>query len=273
MKTQDTVEFLKNKLGCKTAPSWLLVLGSGLGSFAENLENPISIPYKDIPGFPVSTVQGHKGCLIQGKFQDQEILILQGRAHMYEGFSVDESVYSLRALKLWGTKNVLLTNAGGGLDPDMDSGSFVIISDQINLTGRNPLLGQAALEWGERFPDMTQIYNLEFQRILETSLLKHKTPYKKGVYCGVLGPSYETPSEVRYLRQIGGSVVGMSTVCEAIAAHHCGLRVAGLSCVTNKASGISSTPLSHKEVQGVASQMKDKFEKVMIDFFNELSGK
>ncbi len=270
MKPHETVSWLKEKTSLSKAPSWIVVLGSGLGNFVDQMEKKIEISYKDIPFFPHSTVEGHKGYLVLGKFKGFSLAICQGRVHMYEGFSVEESVYALRVLRLWGAENVLLTNSVGGLDSHLSEGSFVVISDHINLTGQNPLIGQESLKWGLRFPDMTQVYNLKYQEKLKTALRKQKAKFHTGVYCGVLGPSYETPSEVQFLRHIGGSVVGMSTVCEAIASKHCGLEIAGLSCVTNKAAGLTKQTLHHKEVYKVAHLVREQFSKVLEDFFTLL---
>ena len=262
----ETVSWLQDHFKMKKAPSWVVVLGSGLGGFVEILEEPKKALYKDIPHFPSTSVEGHKGELVLGEFDGKAFMVLQGRIHMYEGFSAEQSVYPLRTLHLWGAQNVLLTNAAGSLDPSIPPGHFVILSDHINLTGRNPLIGKEALNWGVRFPDVTDLYSLKLQESLEVSFKFHKVPCSRGVYCGVLGPNYETAAEVRFLGKIGGSVVGMSTVVEALAAHQCGMSVAAVSCVSNYATGLSPTSLTHEEVFRVMESSQEKFSKVIQHF-------
>ena len=225
-----------------------LVLGSGMGAVAERLQDPVSIPYAQIPEFPVPTVPGHEGRLVIGRMGGVPVAALQGRVHLYEGASPDDVVFGVRLLAWTGVKALLVTNAAGAVDPDLAPGELVRISDHLNLTGVNPLAGPNDDRVGTRFPDMAQAYDPALGSLLDACAGRLGAPMRSGVYAGVHGPSYETPAEIRMLRTLGADLVGMSTVLEVTAARHAGVRVAGLSLVANRAAGLSATPLSHEEV-------------------------
>ena len=262
-KLQETVSYIRSKTSSK--PKIGVVLGSGLGAFVKDVEIELTIPYKDIPNFMPPTVEGHSGNLIFGKIGSHPIVILQGRNHYYEGHNMETVVFPTRTLALLGIETLILTNSAGGFGEGMQAGEFMIIEDHINLMGTNPLMGPNIKELGPRFPDMTEAYDKRLITIMEQVLQKQGTRYHKGIYCGVSGPTYETPAEVRYLKLIGGKAVGMSTVPETIAANHLGLRVAALSCITNLAAGMSSQKLSHDEVTETAKRVESQF----ISFLNE----
>ena len=267
-KLQETLNYIRTKTSAK--PKVGVVLGSGLGSFVKNIEVQCTLPYKDIPHFSPPTVEGHSGNLIFGKTGNQSIVILQGRNHFYEGHSMDSVVFPTRTLALLGIDTIILTNSAGGFGEDMLPGDFMIIEDHINLMGTNPLMGPNIKELGPRFPDMSEAYDKRLNQLMEQVLLKQGTRFHKGVYCGVSGPTYETPAEVRYLKLIGGKAVGMSTVPEAIAGNHLGLRVAALSCITNLAAGISAQKLSHDDVTETARRVELQFSSFLQEFISHI---
>ncbi len=267
-KLQDTVSYIRSKTSEK--PKIGVVLGSGLGSFVKELSVDCTLPYKDIPHFSPPTVEGHSGNLIFGKVSGQSLVILQGRNHFYEGHSMESVVFPTRTLAMLGIETLILTNSAGGFGENMAAGDFMIIEDHINLMGTNPLMGPNVKELGPRFPDMTEAYDKRLIAIMEQLLQKQGIGFHKGVYCGVSGPTYETPSEVRYLKLIGGKAVGMSTVPEAIAANHLGLRVAALSCITNLAAGISAQKLSHNEVTETAARVEQQFSSFLREFISQI---
>ena len=267
-KLQETVSYLRSKTSLK--PKIGIVLGSGLGAFVKDVEIEATIPYKDIPNFMPPTVEGHSGNLIFGKVNSQPIVILQGRNHYYEGHSMETVVFPTRTLAVLGIETLVLTNSAGGFGEKMQAGDFMIIEDHINLMGTNPLMGPNIKELGPRFPDMTEAYDKKLINVMEQLLLKQGSRFHKGVYCGVSGPTYETPAEVRYLKLIGGTAVGMSTVPETIAANHLGLRVAALSCITNLAAGISSQKLSHDEVTETAKRVESEFTSFLKEFVSSI---
>lgn len=234
-----------------------IVLGSGLGAFADTIEQRTEMHYRDIPGWPVSTAEGHAGKLVAGKLGSTDVIVLAGRAHLYEGYSPSQVVFGIRELARRGAKSVILTNAAGGINLAYRPGDLVLISDHINLTGANPLTGPNDESAGPRFPDMTEVYCAEFRKIAHAAAKSFGLKLKEGVYAGLLGPSYETPAEIRYLRSIGADLVGMSTVHEAIGAAHAGMKVLGLSCVTNMAAGILPRKLAHSEVLAAGEQVRD----------------
>jgi purine-nucleoside phosphorylase len=225
-----------------------VILGSGLGPIANHIENPVVIPYTDIPHFHGTSVEGHAGKMILGRFHGVPSVFLQGRFHVYEGYDMSDVVFPTRTICALGIKTLLLTNASGGINTRYRPGDIMIIEDHLNLMGDNPLKGPNLAQLGPRFPDMSEAYSAECIRILEETAAELGIKVQKGVYTGVLGPTYETPAEVRMLRTLGGDAVGMSTVPEAIAANHLGVRVAGLACITNLASGLSPRKLTHAEV-------------------------
>jgi purine-nucleoside phosphorylase len=225
-----------------------LVLGSGLGPIAARIENPIVIPYTDIPHFHGTSIEGHAGKMILGRFHGIPSVFLQGRFHVYEGYDMSDVVFPTRTICALGIKTLLLTNASGGINTRFRPGDIMVIEDHINLMGDNPLKGPNLAQLGPRFPDMSEAYSTECVQILESTAAELGIVVQKGVYAGVLGPTYETPAEVRMLRTLGADAVGMSTVPESIAANHLGVRVAGLACITNLASGLSPRKLTHAEV-------------------------
>jgi purine-nucleoside phosphorylase len=234
-------------------PAIAVVLGSGLGVLADLIADAVRIPYKDIPGFHAPKVEGHKGELVIGMLAGKTVLAQSGRFHMYEGYSAEESVLPVRLFAALGIRTLIVTNAAGGVRRTYGAGTLMLLSDHLNLTGRNPLVGPAR-EGEERFPDMTDAYDPACRAVARTQAVRLGIPLEEGVYAGLLGPSYETPSEVRMLERLGADAVGMSTVSEVITARALGLRCVGFSLVTNPGAGISPTPLSHKEVMAIAGQ-------------------
>lgn len=225
-----------------------VILGSGLGPIADRIENPVVIPYTDIPHFHGTSIEGHAGKMILGAFHGVPSVFLQGRFHVYEGYAMSDVVFPTRAICALGIKTLVLTNASGGINTRYRPGDIMIIEDHINLMADNPLKGPNLAQLGPRFPDMSEAYSRECARILGDTAAELAIPVQRGTYAGVLGPTYETPAEVRMLRALGGDAVGMSTVPEAIAANHLGVRVAGLACITNLAAGLSPQKLTHAEV-------------------------
>lgn len=240
-----------------------VILGSGLGAVADRIEDAITIPYSDIPHFHGTTVEGHSGKLILGKFHGVPSVFLQGRFHVYEGYDMSEVVFPTRTLCSLGIKTLVLTNASGGINTRYRPGDIMLIEDHLNLMGDNPLKGPNLTELGPRFPDMTEAYSRDCIRIFEETATELGIDLKKGIYTGVLGPTYETPAEVRMLRILGGDAVGMSTVPEAIAANHLGVRVVGLACITNLAAGLSSRKLTHPEVVENIKLSADKLDRLL----------
>ena len=239
-----------------------IILGSGLGSLAEIIENPVVIPYGEIPGFPVSTAVGHKGNLIFGQIAEHNVLAMQGRFHYYEGYPMEAVTMPVRVMKLLGVETLLVSNAAGGVNFDFKVGDLMVIKDQINLLP-NPLIGKNLEEFGTRFPDMSHVYDEELQEKIRIAAKENDIDLREGVYIQFTGPSFESPAEIRMASVLGADAVGMSTVVEAIAANHCGMRICGVSCVCNLAAGISPTPLTHDEVQQAANDAAPKFKKLL----------
>jgi len=256
-KAQEAARFILSQT--KLRPKIALVLGSGLGAFADQFTSAVKIPYEKIPHFPRSTAIGHAGKMVIGMVGDTPVIGMQGRVHLYEGYSVQQVAFPVRVFARLGVAAVILTNAAGGILPELTQGRLVLISDHINLQGANPLTGANDEKFGLRFPDMTTAYDKKFRAIAAAEAAKAGTTMPEGVYAALAGPSYETPAEIRYLRAIGADLVGMSTVPEVIAARHSGLRVLGISCVTNAAAGIIDQPLVHTEVLEVAERVKGQF--------------
>jgi purine-nucleoside phosphorylase len=238
-------------------PQVAVVLGSGLGAFADTLKDQTAIPYADIPGWPQSTAVGHAGKLVVGTIDGFPVAALAGRAHLYEGYTAQQVVYGIRALSKFRIDSIILTNAAGGVNPSYGPGQLVLISDHINLMGQNPLTGPNDDALGPRFPDMSEAYLKRYRKIAREAGSEIGLDLEEGVYAALPGPSYETPAEIRYLRAIGADLVGMSTALEAIAANHAGMKVLGISCVTNYAAGVSDQKLDHKEVLQVGERVKD----------------
>jgi len=244
-------------------PQIALVLGSGLGSFADSLTDATRVPYSDIPAFPRSTAIGHAGQMILGNAGSVPVAAMQGRAHLYEGYSPQEVTFSIRVFGRMGIRALILTNAAGGINLSYSQGALVVLRDHINLQGSNPLVGPNDDRFGLRFPDMTHAYDREYRQIALEEAGKLGIPQHEGVYAALLGPSYETPAEIEYLRRVGADLVGMSTVAEAIAARHMGIRVLAISCVTNMAAGILDQPLSHAEVMETGERVRGIFEALL----------
>ena len=243
----------------KLRPKIALVLGSGLGAFADDFTGAVRIPYAKIPHFPCSTAIGHAGQLVIGKVDGIEVAAMQGRVHLYEGYSVKDVAFPIRVFARMGVKAVILTNAAGGIKKDFTQGRLVVLSDHINLQGVNPLSGPNDENFGARFPDMSVAYDKRFRELALAEGRLLGIELGEGVYAALAGPSYETPAEIRYLKTIGADLVGMSTVPEVIAARHSGMRVLGISCVTNAAAGILDQPLDHNDVLQTAERVKGQF--------------
>ena len=260
-RLHESVEFIKNQTEQK--PEIGIILGSGLGSFADTLENSDIVPTANIPHYPKSTVQGHTGNLVFGEFNSVPILAVQGRTHYYEGYSMQLVTYVVRIMQKMGIKKLIVTNAAGGVNRSFVPGDLMIIEDHINMFGDNPLIGPNDEDSGPRFPDMSAPYDVEFIRIIEDLGLELGIPLRKGILFGMSGPSYETPAEIRMIRTLGGDTANMSTIPEVIVAGQAGIRVCGISCITNFAAGLSPQPLSHEDVTLVANQVKEKFTKLI----------
>jgi len=240
-----------------------LVLGSGLGAFADSLTESTAVPYSEIPFFPQSTAIGHAGRMVIGKAGNLPVAAMQGRVHLYEGYSAHQVAFPIRVFARMGIKAVILTNAAGGINLGYSQGALVLIRDHINLQGTNPLVGPNDERFGLRFPDMTYAYCKEFRQAAREEAAKLGITLHEGVYAALLGPSYETPAEIEHLRRIGADLVGMSTVAEVVAARHMGLNVLAISCVTNMAAGILDQPLSHAEVMETGERVKSTFEALL----------
>jgi purine-nucleoside phosphorylase len=240
-------------------PRVAVVLGSGLGSFADELQNPTSIPYQDIPSFPRSTAIGHAGRLVIGSFQDVPLAVMQGRVHLYEGYSASEVAFPIRVLARMGVRAIVLTNAAGGINAAYGKGALVVLCDHINLQGQNPLTGPNDERFGVRHPDMSYAYHPHFRQFALEAAEEIGVDVFEGVYAAVSGPSFETPAEIRFLRSIGADLVGMSTVPEAIAARHLGIGVLGVSCVTNMAAGMTAERITAEEVLETGERVREKF--------------
>jgi purine-nucleoside phosphorylase len=246
-------------------PKVALILGSGLGGYGEKMTIEQVLDYSEIEGFPVSTVQGHKGRFLFGYIADVPVVAMQGRVHYYEGYTMPEVVLPVRLMHLMGAEILFLTNAAGGVNESFAPGDFMMIKDQISSFIPSPLIGANIEELGPRFPDMSHIYDEELQDILRASAKTLDIPLKEGVYLQFTGPNYETPAEIRMSRLLGADAVGESTACEAVAANHMGMKICGISCISNMAAGISKQPLSHAEVQETADKAAPSFEKLVTE--------
>lgn len=261
-------EEIKEKIPVQ--PKVALVLGSGLGEFAEQIQIRGEISYQEIKGFPISTVAGHKGRFVFGYVGEVPVVIMQGRVHYYEGYSMEQVVLPIRLMKLMGAEILFLTNAAGGVNFEFQPGDFMMITDHITEFVPSPLIGENLAELGPRFPDMSNVYDKELQDIMRRTAQELNIALKEGVYLQFTGPAYETPAEIRMSRTLGADAVGMSTACEAVAAKHMGMQVCGISCVSNLASGMSQTPLSHKEVQETADRVAPLFRKLVWHIIENL---
>jgi purine-nucleoside phosphorylase len=248
----------------KIRPEIGLILGSGLGVLGDDLDDSVTIPYADIPHFPVSTVEGHAGELVLGRLQGRQVALMRGRFHMYEGYEAERTTLPIRVMKAIGINSLLVTNAAGGVNLDYEPGDLMVISDHINLTGRNPLAGPNDNALGVRFPDMSEAYSKRLREVARTAASELGFSTKEGIYVGLLGPNYETPAEIRMLRTLGADAVGMSTVSEVIVARHSGMDVLGISCISNMAAGILDQPLSHEEVMETSEKVKERFISLVL---------
>lgn len=267
-KINKSVDYIKKT--CKMNPNIGLILGSGLGSLAEKIKNPVIIKYTDIPNFPVSTVEGHKGQLIIGELGGKNVIAMQGRFHYYEGYPLNEVIFPIRVILGLGIEDLIVTNAAGGVNEEFKPGDLMIINDHINFTGQNPLIGQNLDDLGPRFVDMTSPYDKTLIELAKNIGNDLDISLKEGVYMWFTGPTYETSAEVKMARLLGANAVGMSTVPEVIVAAHEGVKVLGISCITNMAAGILDQPLKHEEVIKTSLMVKDKFEKLVIEILTNM---
>lgn len=269
MNLQKAYDSIKDKI--PFTPDVALVLGSGLGGFAEHIENKICIPYNEIEGFPVSTVVGHTGQFVCGYVGDVKLVAMQGRVHYYEGYSMEQVVMPIRIMKMMGAETLILTNAAGGINLDFACGDLMMIKDHITSFVPSPLIGKNIEELGTRFPDMSHVYDDKLQEKLMATAKILGIDLKSGVYLQTTGPNYETPTEIKAYRTLGADAVGMSTACEAMAAMHMGMKIAGVSCITNLAAGMNKSPLNHKEVGDTANMIAEKFTALIKNFILSLS--
>lgn len=267
MTTIEIMDKCYNIIRSKTnfEPSVAIVLGSGLGKHAEDIDIVETINYSDIEGFPVSTVKGHAGRFIFGYIEQVPVVLMQGRVHYYEGYSMEDVVLPIRLLHMLGAKTLLLTNAAGGINPEFKSGDFMLIRDHIASFVPNPLLGKNIDRLGERFPDMSNVYDNTLCDIIKNTAKELDIPLHEGVYIQFTGPSYETPTEVRMAKLLGADAVGMSTACEAIAARHAGMKICAISCISNPASGVSDSELSHAEVIEATDKSSLNFKRLVFE--------
>ncbi|MGL5151966.1 MAG: purine-nucleoside phosphorylase [Clostridium sp.] len=256
-KLIETSDFIKSK--SKYTPEIGLILGSGLGSLADLIEEPEFYSYEELPNFPVSTVEGHAGRLVIGKLEGKIVIAMQGRFHYYEGYSMNEVTFPVRVMKLLGVEKLIVTNACGAINTNFKAGELMLITDHINLSGDNALIGKNLNEFGPRFPDMSNCYNKDLRVIAKEVAKNLNIDLKEGVYTMWSGPTYETPAEIRMIRVLGGDAVGMSTVPEVTVANHSGIKSVGISCLTNMAAGILDQPLSHEEVMETSAKVKSTF--------------
>jgi len=267
----EAVSYLQQRL--HRTPNIAVVLGSGLGVFADALADRVEVPYSEIPHWPRSTAIGHAGKLIIGKLGALEVICLSGRAHLYEGYSPQQATFPVRVMKKLGVGSMVFTNAAGGINLAYEQGALVLISDHINLQGVNPLAGPNDDSLGPRFPDMSEAYNSHYRYVAKLVAAELHIPLAEGVYAGLLGPSYETPAEIRYLRAIGADLVGMSTVPEVIVANHMGMKVLAISCVTNMAAGILPQKIHHEEVLETGARVRDTLVRLLREVLPRLGSR
>ncbi|MFC4558723.1 purine-nucleoside phosphorylase [Virgibacillus kekensis] len=265
---KEATAHIKDKLNI--APSVGLILGSGLGVLADEIDNPVTIPYKDIPHFLESTVSGHKGQLVAGMLEGQPVIAMQGRFHYYEGYTMQQVTFPVRVMKALGIESIMVTNAAGGINKTYNPGDLMLITDHINNMGDNPLIGPNNETLGDRFPDMSQSYDYIYIEHAKSCAHKLGLSLQEGVYVGNTGPTYETPAEIKMLRTMGGDAVGMSTVPEVIVARHSGLRVLGISCISNMAAGILDQSLTHTEVIETTEKVREDFLRLVKEIIRTL---
>lgn len=256
-KVQECADFIKGKINKE--PKIGLILGSGLGTLADEIENATKIKYNEIPNFPVSTVQGHAGCLVIGKLEGKDVIAMQGRFHYYEGYTQQEITFPVRVMNALGVETIVVTNAAGGINIEFNPGDLMIIKDHINLSGNSPLIGKNDERFGPRFPDMSSAYTHKYIELVRECAKELNIKTQEGVYAFFSGPTYETPAEVKMARILGADAVGMSTAPEVIVANHSGMNVIGISCITNMAAGILDQPLNHEEVIETTQKVKTEF--------------
>lgn len=267
-KLMKCFECVQQKITFK--PEIALILGSGLGDYADTMEVVETLDYHDIEGFPVSTVPGHKGRFVFGYAGGVPIVAMQGRVHFYEGYKPQDVVLPIRLMKLMGAKVLFLTNAAGGINRSFNAGDFMLITDQISMSVPSPLIGENIDELGVRFPDMSEVYSRRLRKIIENAAVTAGVPLRRGVYIQATGPQYETPAEIRAYERLGADAVGMSTAIEAIAARHAGMEICGISCISNLAAGISVNPLTHAEVQETADRVAPLFKKLVTQAIRDI---
>ena len=269
-KVLEATEFVRNKI--TDQPHIGLLVGTGLGDCADGMEKVISIDYKDIPNFPVSTVQSHRGRLLFGNMAGKAVMAMQGRFHYYEGYSMQEITLPVRVMQLLGVKSLILSNAAGGINHLFDVGDIMVITDHINLTGNNPLIGPNVDDWGPRFPDMSQVYDRRLMNLAEESALENNIRVQKGVYAGLPGPSLETGAEIRFLKTIGADAVGLSTVSEVTTAVHGGMAILGFSVITNMNLPDNLKPASVEDIIAVAERAAPRLQSIIKRVIEKLSG-
>nr|WP_307775647.1 purine-nucleoside phosphorylase [uncultured Cetobacterium sp.] len=267
-RVMETTEYLKNKVSNR--PKVAIILGSGLGNLVNYVDDKIVIPYHEIPNFPVSTVEGHAGELVFGKINGVEVLVMKGRFHYYEGYDMKKVTYPQYVFKQFGIETMIVSNAAGGANHTFNPGTLMIITDHINLFGTNPLIGPNDERFGPRFPDMSETYNKALIAKAKEVADRIGIEYREGVYLGSSGPTYETAAEVKMMMTMGASAVGMSTVPESIVANYLGIKILGISCITNMATGIATKPHSHEEVVAIANQTGERFCKWIAETIKEL---
>lgn len=256
-RAEETASHIRSR--CGTLPDTAIVLGSGLGDFADRLIDAVDLPYGDLPHWPPATVVGHSGRLVIGSLGTRRVAALAGRAHLYEGHPLSTVTFAVRVMGRLGVRQIVLTNAAGGINTGFAQGALMVIDDHINLLGSNPLMGPNDARFGARFPDMSEVYSSRLRQLADEAAAAAGVPVTHGVYVATCGPSYETPAEIRFFRTIGADAVGMSTVPEAIAARHMGLEVLGISCITNMAAGVLPGPLHHDEVLETTRRVRGSF--------------
>lgn len=268
-KLQKCYKSVREKINFE--PEVALILGSGLGDYADSINIHSILDYNDIEGFPVSTVKGHKGRFVFGYIGDVPVVIMQGRVHYYEGYPITDVVLPTRLMKMMGAKVLFLTNAAGGVNFNYKSGDFMMITDHISDFVPSPLIGENIEELGLRFPDMSHVYDLDLQAIIRNTAKESDIPLQEGVYIQFTGPNFETPHEVKMCRILGADAVGMSTACEAMAAKHMGMKVCGISCISNLCAGMTEQPLTHEEVQETADRVAPLFKKLITDSIKNIA--
>ena len=267
-KIKETAAFIKERF--PIIPETAIILGTGLGELVNHITDQKELAYKDIPNFPISTVEGHSGKLIFGKLGTKDIMAMQGRFHFYEGYDMKQVTFPVRVMKQLGVKTLFVSNAAGGMNPTFKVGDLMVIRDHINLFPEHPLHGKNYNELGPRFPDMSEVYSLRMRNIIKAEADKLGISLQEGVYVQFTGPAYETPAEVRMCRIWGGDAVGMSTACEALCARHMGIEVCGISCITNLAAGLSKQQLNHKEVQETADRVAEQFKSLITSVVSNI---